>query len=71
MFLAVLRHHALQPELICALIGNRDANQAAAVRRHEIDCLRRHFFRRHDQVAFVFAIGIVGHDHHVPFGDVA
>ncbi len=71
MFFSVLRHHALQAELVGALIGNGDANQAPAVRRHEIDRFRRHFFRRHDQIAFVLAIRIVGHDHHAPFGDVA
>ena len=71
MRFAVLRHHSLQAELLGALVRDRHANQAASVRRHEIDRFRRHFFRCHDQIAFVLAIGIVGHDHHAPFGDVA
>jgi hypothetical protein len=41
------------------------------MRRHEIYGFRRDLFGRHDEIAFVFAIGIVCHDHHVPFGDVA
>ena len=60
--LAVLRHHALQAELLGALVRDRRADQAAAVLGHEIDRLGRDLFRRHDQVALVFAIGIVGHD---------
>ncbi len=71
MFFAVLRHHPLQAELVGALIRDRDANQTPAVCGHEIDRFRRHFFRRHDQVAFVLAIRIIGHDHHAPFGDIA
>ena len=71
MRFAVLRHHPLQTELLGALVRDRHANQTPAVRGHEIDRLRRDFFRRHDQIAFVLAIGIVGHDHHAPFGDIA
>ena len=58
-------------ELVGALIRNWDANQTPAVRRHKIDRLGRDFFRGHDQIAFVLAIRIVGHDHHAPFRDVA
>jgi hypothetical protein len=71
MLFSVLRHHALQAELVGALIRDGDTNQAPAMRRHEIDRFRRHFLGRHDQIAFVLAIGIIGHDHHAPFGDVA
>jgi hypothetical protein len=71
MFFSVLDHHALQPELVGPLVQDGDTNQAPAVRRHKIDRFRRHFFCRHDQIAFVLAIRIVGHDHHAPFSDVA
>ncbi len=71
MFFPVLRHHALQAELISPLIRNGDANQAAAVCGHEIHRFRSYFFRRHHQIAFVLAIGIIGDDDHAPFGDVA
>ena len=67
---AVLRHHALQPELIRAFARDRHANQPAPVHRHEIDRLRRRLLRGHDQIAFIFAIGIVGHDHDFSARDV-
>ena len=41
------------------------------MRRHEIDGFRRHLFSRHHQIALVLAIGIIGHDDHASFGDVA
>ena len=71
ILLAVLRHHSLQAELLSALVRDRHANQAAPVLRHEIDRFGRHLLRRHDQIAFVLAVGVVGHDDHAPFGDVA
>jgi hypothetical protein len=39
--------------------------------RHEIDGFRCDLFRRHNQVAFVLAIGVVGHDYHAPLRNVA
>ena len=42
----------------------------APVQGHEINRLWRRFLRRHDQIAFVFAVGIVGHDHNFPRSDV-
>ena len=71
MLFPVLRHHALQAELVGALIGYWDANQAAAVCRHEINRFRRHFLGTHDEIAFVLAIGIVGDNDHAPFRNVA
>ena len=68
---SISRHHALQTELLGALVRDRHTNQTAPVRRHEIDRFRRHFLRRHHQVALVLAIGVVGHDHNAPLGDVA
>ena len=51
-----------QPQLLAALARQREADQAAAVARHEIDVLGAHVVRGHDQVAFVLAILVV-HDH--------
>ncbi len=68
--LPVLRHHPLQTELLRALVRDRHADQAAAVHGHEIDRLRRGFLRRHDEVALVLAIRIVGHDHEPALRDV-
>ena len=57
-----LAHHERQPQLAAALARQRQTDEAAAVARHEIDVLRTHALRRHDQIAFVFAILIV-HEH--------
>ena len=71
MLFAILYHHSLQPELLGALIRNWNTNQTAPVRGHEINGLRRHLFRRHHQIAFILAIGIIGYDDHAPLCDVA
>ena len=39
--------------------------------RHEIDGLRRRLLRRHDKVAFIFAVRVVGHDHDLAGRDIA
>ena len=54
-----------------ALVRNRHANQTAAVHGHEVDRLRRRLFRGHDEIAFVFAIGVVGHDDNAAGSDIA
>ena len=63
---AVLRiragHHQGQPQLLAALAGQRQADQAAAVARHEVDVLGAHARGRHDEVALVLAVLVV-HDH--------
>ncbi len=68
---AVLRDHALEAEFISALAHDRHADEPAAVHGHEIDCRRRRFLRGHDEVALVFAVGVVGHDHDFPRRDIA
>ena len=37
---------------------------------HEIDCLGRRLFRRHDQVAFILPVRVVRYDDKFPGGDV-
>ena len=69
--LAVLRHHALQAELLRAFVRNRHADQAAAMHGHEVDRFRRGFLRRHHEIALVLAIFVVGHDHDLACRDVA
>ena len=49
--------------MIAAFRGEREANQAAPVRGHEIDDFRSDFFGRDRQITFVFAVLIVDHDH--------
>ena len=38
---------------------------------HKVDRLRRRLFRRHHQIAFVFAISVVGHDHDFACRDIS
>ena len=60
----VLGHHGPQVELFAALRGEREADQAAAVGRHEVDRLGRDELGRHGEVAFVLAALVVAdHDH--------
>ena len=39
--------------------------------RHEVHIFRRGLLRRHYEVAFVFAVRVVGHDNELSLGDVA
>src|SRR5258708_5859201 len=71
MHLAILRDHSLKSELFGALHRDRHADQSATMHGHEVYCLRRSLFSRHDEIAFVLAIGIVGHDHNPAGGDIA
>ena len=57
------RHHR-QPELRDALLGQRQADEAAPVARHEVDRLGRDQIGGHHQVALVLAILVVDEDHH-------
>src|ERR1700690_3589080 len=44
---------------------HRQANQSAAILRHEMDYLRRDLFRGDSQIALVFAAFIVNDDYHL------
>ena len=59
--------HAFDAELLQPFGGRRHANQSAAKFGHEIHGDRRDEFRRHDQIAFIFAIGVVHDDDHFAF----
>ena len=65
-----LADHERQPQLAAAFGGQRQADEAAPEARHEVDVLRAHFLRGHDEVAFVLAILVVHDHHHAPGGDV-
>ena len=56
-------------ELVEPLAGHRHADQAAAVRRHEVDGLGRDLLGGDRQVAFVLAILVVDDDHHLAAAD--
>ena len=59
--LVVLGHRA-QPELVAALLGQAEADQAAPVRGHEVDRLGRRELGGDRQVALVLAVGRVDDD---------
>ena len=57
-------HHGRQVELGAALRRERQADQAAAVRGHEVDGLGGGELGGHGQVALVLAVLVVAHDDH-------
>ena len=61
--------HQRNLELVEPLAGHRQADQAAAVRRHEVDRLGRHLLGGDRQVAFVLAILVVDDDDHLAAAD--
>ena len=61
---AVLLAHQRQAEFFDALLGQRQADQAAGVAGHEVDRIRGGELRRDDQVAFVFTVLIIDQDEH-------
>ncbi len=65
----VLRHHLRQVQLRQPLLGHRQADQAAPVRHHEVDGVRRDLLRRDCQVALVLAILVVDDDDHAAVAD--
>ena len=62
--LAVLAHHASNAKLLQPLGICRYADQPASMLGHEVNGFRRDELRRHDQIAFVLAVGIVHDDDH-------
>src|SRR5262245_57810810 len=54
-----LGHHERYVELVQTLSGHRQADQAPAVRRHEIDGVWRDLFRGDHQVTFVLPILVI------------
>ena len=68
--LAVLLHHAVNAQLVEPFGGRRHANESAPEFGHEIDRRGRDELRRHDQITFVLAVGIVHHDDHFASADV-
>ena len=61
---AVVARHRLQPELVGALLGQRQADQSAAVARHEIDRVGSRHLRGDDEVALILAVVVVDEDEH-------
>ena len=66
----VLGRHQVEPELVAALRGQRQADQPAAVRGHEVDRLGRDELGRHREVALVLAVLVVADDDHAAGADL-
>ena len=66
----IVADHQLQAERVAPLAGHRQADQAAAVTRHEVDRLRRHVRGRHHEIAFVLAVLVVDEHHHVAVSEL-
>src|SRR6185436_7937446 len=66
----VVLGHLTEPELVAALLGQAEADQAARLLRHEVDRLRRRELRRDREVAFVLAVGRVYDDDELALTDV-
>ena len=62
--------HRPQAELVAALLGQAEADQPAAVRRHEVDRLGRRELGGDRQVALVLAVGRVDDDDELALADV-
>ena len=66
----VSRRNRRQVQRVAALLRQRQANQPAPEFRHEVDGFRRHFLRRHRQVAFILAVFVVHQDDHASGANV-
>ncbi len=68
--LAVLLNHAVNAKLLQALAGRGHANQSTPVLGHEIDGGGGDELRGHDEITFIFAVGVVHDDDHPAFAKV-
>ena len=59
----------VKSQRVAALLGQRQTNQSAPKLRHEIDHFRRHFLRRHGQIAFILAILVIHQHNHPPLAN--
>ena len=66
----VLGRHQVEPELVAALGGERQADQPASLLGHEVDRLGGDELRGHRQVALVLAVLVVADDDHLALADV-
>ena len=66
---SVVRRHHRQAQLRDALLGQRQADEAPPLARHEVDRLGRHQVGGHHQVALVLAILVVDEDQHAAGAD--
>lgn len=70
MAFAILLHHAVNAQLLEPFAGGGDADEAAAELGHEIDGGGRGMLAGADEVALVFAVGVVHDDDEFAFADI-
>jgi hypothetical protein len=66
----VVLDHRRQAELRATFARQRQADQAARMRDHEVDVGRLHQLGGHDQVALVLAVLVVDDDDHATVADL-
>ena len=66
----VLARHVLEAQLVGALLGQRQADQAAAVLGHEVDGVGRGHLRGDDQIALVLAVLGIDQDDHAAVAQI-
>ena len=59
-----------QTELPHALLGEREGDEPAGPRSHEVDRFGRCALRRHEEIALVLAVLVVDENHHAPLPHV-
>ena len=67
---AILQRHGRQLQVLAALAGERQADQATAVLGHEVDRFGGDVVGGEHQVAFVFPVFFVDQDHHATRGQL-
>ena len=60
----------MQAKCVATLTRKRQTDQAATVRRHEINRLRRRHLGRNNQVAFVLAIFVIDKNEYPPVAGI-
>ncbi len=60
----ILLRHGKEAQMIGALLGKREADEAATVARHKVDGLGGDVLGGQRKVALVLAVFVVDHDHH-------
>ena len=66
----VLLRHGEEAQVVGALFGEGQADEAAAVAGHEVDGFGRDVLGGQGQVAFVLAVLVIDHDHHAAGADL-
>jgi hypothetical protein len=65
----VVLGHGEEAQIVGALLGEGEADEAATVAGHEVDGFGGDVFGGEGEVAFVFAVFVVDHDHHAAGAD--